>query len=630
MRTFPTRWLTATATLALLVGMPNVIGSRMISIEAAGKYDWLQFDGDPQKTGIDAAETTLTSANVGHLAQLFHVQLGDATDGAPVELAGVTTPSGVRDLLYIEGEHGHLYAVDASTGATIWTKFYGGTGYTNSAPAIDPNRQFVYVAGLDGLLHKLQVGDGTEITTGGFPVRVESTGKIGGQLAIATAANGHTYLYAGGQGKGHISVIDLASGATHVFNTICSNMPDVLLNAPGQPTCALSNANPWSRPTTVYVPGLDRVFTTTGTYSQFSAGTDWDNSLLALAPDGTTRVTGGGGYPLDSYTPTNWSSMVAGDHDLGSTDIVLLPHIAGSKYQYLGVLGSKDNNLRVLNLADLSGKGGPGNLGGEVEMFQSPLVNTPGVASQGAMLRSQGVAWTNPADGSVWLLQPGDNGVAGLQITADSSGNLVFTTRWVIAEPYVTSVIVADNVLYAASGGSYYTTRTPHNIRAIDPVHGTTLWQTTIGELHWETPIVANGVLYMPDGNSGGFGTGTTASLWAWSVPGASPAPPSPTPTVAPCTTPSGSPTAVTATAGGGGAATVTWTPPSDTCAPVTAYVVYIYPASGVGAQEQETLGASYAATGLTPSTYYTFTVTAWNGNGWSGWSAWAAWVLVT
>ena len=44
--------------------------------------------------------------------------------------------------------------------------------YTTSSPAIDPDLQFVYSYGLDGFVHKYQVGNGTEITSGGWPEHV--------------------------------------------------------------------------------------------------------------------------------------------------------------------------------------------------------------------------------------------------------------------------------------------------------------------------------------------------------------------------------------------------------------------------------------------------------------------------
>ena len=55
------------------------------------------------------------------------------------------------------------------------------------------------------------------------------------------------------------------------------------------------------------------------------------------------------------------------------------------------------------------------------------------------------------------------------------------------------SPIVENNVLYYAGTGV---------IHALDPATGNQLWQdTTIGSIHWDSPVVDNGVLYITDGN---------------------------------------------------------------------------------------------------------------------------------
>src|SRR5690348_14840625 len=95
---------------------------------APAKYDWPQFAYDPGKSANDTAETTVTLANVKNLKQLFKVSLPDAPDGAPVYLHDVTTPKGVKDVVYVQGEHGHLIAKDAHTGATIWSDTFGPGG----------------------------------------------------------------------------------------------------------------------------------------------------------------------------------------------------------------------------------------------------------------------------------------------------------------------------------------------------------------------------------------------------------------------------------------------------------------------------------------------------------------------
>ena len=72
-----------------------------LATEGVRAYDWLQFGGDAQHSGNNTAETVLTPANVGALGQKYQLTLPATADGAPVFLEGVTTPSGVKDLLFV-------------------------------------------------------------------------------------------------------------------------------------------------------------------------------------------------------------------------------------------------------------------------------------------------------------------------------------------------------------------------------------------------------------------------------------------------------------------------------------------------------------------------------------------------
>ncbi|HEV8117713.1 MAG TPA: hypothetical protein VGQ32_04270, partial [Thermoanaerobaculia bacterium] len=72
----------------------------------AASYDWLQNNGDPRHSGNNTQETVLGQSNVASLAFLFQSTLpssgtASSADGAPVALSGVSTPGGVRDLLFV-------------------------------------------------------------------------------------------------------------------------------------------------------------------------------------------------------------------------------------------------------------------------------------------------------------------------------------------------------------------------------------------------------------------------------------------------------------------------------------------------------------------------------------------------
>jgi hypothetical protein len=260
--------------------------SMPITIAPALAYDWLQFGGNPQHSGNNTAELILNAGNVASLMSKFQVTLPAIADGTPVFLEAVITPGGVKNLLFVTTLDGWILALDAQSGATVWSHQYGPNGckinhgsndcYTTSSPALDPNRLYVYNYGLDGNVHKYQVGDGTEILTGGWPQTATLKGydeKGSSALSTATTA-GATYLYVthggypgdNGDYQGHVTTINLATGAQSVFNAACSDQA-VHLRAFGggiSPTCSTHQNAIWSRPGVIYDAGTDRIFMGTG------------------------------------------------------------------------------------------------------------------------------------------------------------------------------------------------------------------------------------------------------------------------------------------------------------------------------------------------------------------------------
>lgn len=95
----------------------------------------------------------------------------------------------------------------------------------------------------------------------------------------------------------------------------------------------------------------------------------------------------------------------------------------------------------------------------------------------------------NPEDGSIWVFVTTGSGIAGYQLAIDGSGNPSLQARW--TGPGGSSPIVADGILYYARSGL---------ISALDPTTGSSMWSNNqIGGIHWETPVVASGMLYIAD-----------------------------------------------------------------------------------------------------------------------------------
>ena len=168
--------------------------------------------------------------------------------------------------------------------------------------------------------------------------------------------------------------------------------------------------------------------------------------------------------------------------DLTTQAPIIVPAPPNTKFKYLAVQGGKDFRLRLINLDNMSGKGKPGQVGGEIGAIQT-------LPWQLQMTTSLAM-WINPNDKSAWIFSPTYLGVSAWQVTADLSGTPQLVMKWKNDKP-CTSPLVANNVLYCAAF---------KNIWAFNPLTGAWLWgEYPIGDIHWESPIVVNGVLYITD-----------------------------------------------------------------------------------------------------------------------------------
>jgi outer membrane protein assembly factor BamB len=524
-----------------------------LSSSKTSLYDWLQFNGDPQHSGNNTMETLISSDNVMQLQRVYQVSLPGVADGAPAYLSSVSTPDGVKNLIFVTTKDGTIAAIDTQTGGVVWSHQNpagtchinngGSICYTTSSPAIDPNRQFVYSYGLDGYVHKYQVGDGMEITGGGWPelTTLKAFDEKGSPpLTIATTQNGKSYLYAANGGypgdrgdyQGHITAIDLSSGTQTVFNAACSDQTVHFVEQPGSPDCPAVQSAIWARAAVVYDPALDKIFMVTGNGDFDPASHYWGDTVFALHPDGT----GANGDPLDSFTPTDFQHLQDADLDLGSTAPALLPVPVTSTVQHLGLQTGKDAKLRLLNLENLSGQGGPGHTGGEV----GAVIPVP----QGGQVLTAPAVWVDPASGATWVFVANSQGISGLKLVVANDGTPGLSPEWQDGSGG-TSPVLANGVLFYA---------TPGRIRALNPLDGHELWSDTqIGGIHWESPIVANGALYITDENAhltvyalgGTLATATATLTPTPTVPGAPTITPTPTHTPT-ATPPTASPTLTT------------------------------------------------------------------------------------
>ena len=254
--------------------------------------------------------------------------------------------------------------------------------------------------------------------------------------------------------------------------------------------------------------------------------------MLALNPNGTGD---GSGNPLDSFTPTNFQTTQNEDADIGSTAPAILPTSNYGNpnivYPHIALQAGKTINgepgarIYLLNLDNLSNSNpaGPRHLGGEITWSTGA---TYSFVAQGNQVLSAPAVWVN--GNTTWAFIANDSGISAYQLAIDGNGKPSLVNKWSKNSAGASPVVVNGVLYYAGS----------NQIRALDPTTGNLLWSNnSIGSIHWSSPIVANGTLYIGDG-----GNGSTGKLTAYNLP-ANDITPTPMPTSTTTATPTSTPT---------------------------------------------------------------------------------------
>jgi hypothetical protein len=471
---------------------------------------WRVFDGGVDDPGANYNEPYLNTSNVSGLKVLWEATLPATADDAVVEESAVSTSAGLQNITFINTIKGNLIAYNTLTGAKVWeadpsSADFNGQG-TKSSPAIDPSGNYIYAYAVDGYIHKYNIGNGAEVSGGGFPAQVtllpNDTEKGSASLNIA---NGYLYMtLSGNDGDyghyvGHVVAINLSSGAKTVWNAECANITQLLYTS-GQNYCSNTMSGIWARPGVKVDPVTGNVFVATGNgnYNANGGGNNWGDSIIELNANLTSTV--------DSYTPTTYSSLDSADADLGSTAPVILPTQSASHTPYMLVQGGKDHIIRLLNRSNLSGQGGARHTGGELQTIT--------ISNE---VHEQPAVWVD-GSGNTWVFVTDNSGDLYAYKLVTSSGVSSLSQMYQKYIGVSSSPFVANGVLYL--DGS--------NVLALNATTGSQLFSSSsIGvglNQHWETPTVVNGMVLTSDNQS---------HLYALYVPGI-------TPTSAP-TAPSGS-----------------------------------------------------------------------------------------
>jgi hypothetical protein len=216
-----------------------------------------------------------------------------------------------------------------------------------------------------------------------------------------------------------------------------------------------------------------RVYAATGNgdFNANKGGQDYGDSVLAISEDGSTL--------LDSYTPSDYVDLNNGDVDLGSTAPAMLPTLTTSNTPLMAVQGGKDKILKLLNRQHLGG------VGGDLQDYTLPdeIFSAPAV-------------WVDRA-GATLIFVGTASAVTALQVVT-TNGASKLQGLWSAPEGG-TSPVVVNGVVFVATSGA---------VNAFDARYGKLMWSSSqqsaggsIGNVHWESPIVDKGWMYISDEN---------------------------------------------------------------------------------------------------------------------------------
>ena len=493
--------------------------------------DWPTFGHDPQRSGWAHSEKAFTVDNVSNLELRWKTKVeneGNLLFGltVPVVALDVTTTSGVKNVAYVVGKQGTIFALDSESGEIVWQwvptayvlpnnvglqgSLYCPNGVI-ATPTIDRRTNILYTIAENGSLYGLDLGSGA-IRFGPVafvsPMSKSWSLNLDGDTIYTTLAQGC------GGGLGGFYSMDVSDRHHPVIRQM------LLSNT--------TTGGVWGRGGPII--GKDgRVYGATADGPTDPEVGDYSNSVVGVSLDELELV--------DYFTPANWFEIYRKDLDYSSGSPVWF----GWKGYNLLASAGKEGVVYLHDTASLGGKD-----------HQTPLAPGLRLGNDDKSYTSAGVygglsTWRNE-QGETWLYVPmygpksksapvfryeyGDtpNGsVMAFKVVGDEKPKLKavwMSSNYRVPDP----VVIANGVVFALetgenphqrgqgkikTAGSRLSETKPAMIHALDARTGKELYNS--GDsfetyVHFSGLAIAGGRVYAVDADSNVYCFGLKAN----------------------------------------------------------------------------------------------------------------------
>jgi outer membrane protein assembly factor BamB len=436
---------------------------------------------------------------------------------APVVAEKVSTIKGLKNVTYVGGISGKVFAFDAETGEILWTykiksfvdskknvyvfqgTFLCPNGIT-ATPVIDRRTEMLYVLGPDGMLYGLDLGSG-RLRYG--PIQFVSPFSKNWSLSLVDGKVYTTLSQGCGNGFSGFYSIDVRDAHHPVIEQ------GLLSNT--------NTAGIWGRGGPV-IGTNGRVYGGTGDGGFDAAAGDYSNTIVAVSLNDLKVV--------DYYLPANWSYLTRKDFDLGSTS----PVFFGWRNRYLVAHGAKEGVIYLMDADSLGSKDH------QTALYTSPRLGNDAAECCSGMGIWGGLSTVRDLEGQTWIYVPmggppaangprfpvasGDasrGSIMAFKVVAESgTQNPTLEPAWIsggFASPE--PVVIAGNVVLALSNGenpvqkggekSRLQNTRPAVLKALDARTGKELYNsgTSIASwVHFSGLAVSSGKIFLVDHDS--------------------------------------------------------------------------------------------------------------------------------